>query len=61
MKEEKKDKRMTRGMTALYLLLTLGVGVAIVAGIINIQWVHGDEWRERAKKREADLRTDPAR
>lgn len=61
MKEEKTDKRMTRGMTALYLLLTLGVGVAIVAGIINIQWVHGDEWRERAKKREADLRTDPAR
>ncbi len=60
---EKKDnnKRMTRGMTALYLLLTVGVGVAIVAGIINIQWVHGDEWRERAKKREADLRTDPAR
>lgn len=60
---ENKDnnKRMTRGMTALYLLLTVGVGIAVVVGIINIQWVHGDEWRERAKKREADLRTDPAR
>ena len=48
-------------MTALYLLLTVGVGIAVVTGIINIQWAHGDEWRERAKKREADLRTDPAR
>ncbi|MCR5445439.1 MAG: PASTA domain-containing protein [Bacteroidales bacterium] len=55
------NKRMTRGMTALYLLLTLGVGVAIVASIINIQWVHGDEWRIRGERREADVRTDPAR
>ena len=61
MKEEKKDRRMTRGMTALYLLLTLGVGVAIVCGIVNIQWVHGDEWRLRGERREADVRSDPAR
>ena len=61
MKENKKDKRMTRGMTVLYLLLTLGVGVAIVSGIINIQWIHGDEWRSRAEVREKGLRTDPAR
>ena len=61
MKEEKKDKRMTRGMTALYLLLTMGVGIAIVSGIVNIQWVHGEEWRARGEKREADVRTDPAR
>ncbi|MBR6440574.1 MAG: hypothetical protein IKS44_00800, partial [Bacteroidales bacterium] len=52
---------MKVGTTVLYLLLTLGVGVAIVAGIINIQWVHGDEWRTRGEKREADVRTDPAR
>ena len=52
---------MTRGMTALYLLLTLGVGVAIVCGIVNIQWVHGDEWRLRGERREADVRSDPAR
>ena len=52
---------MTRGMTALYLLLTLGVGIAILVGIIRIQWVHGDEWRARGERREADVRTDPAR
>lgn len=61
MKEEKKDKRMMRGMTVLYLLLTLGVGVAIVTGIVNIQWVHGEGWRARGERREADVRSDPAR
>ena len=60
-KNKDNNNRMTRGMTALYLLLTLGVGVAIVESIINIQWVHGDEWRARGEKREADVRTDPAR
>lgn len=48
-------------MTALYLLLTLGVGVAIIASIINTQWVHGEEWRALGKKREAGERIDPAR
>ena len=52
---------MTRGMTAFYLLLTLGGGIAIVVSMVNIQWVHGDEWRARGSKREAGLRTDPAR
>ena len=52
---------MTRGMVALYLLLTLGVGVAVVANIVDIQLVHGDEWRARGEKREEGLRTDPAR
>lgn len=52
---------MTRGMTALYLLLTLVGGVAIVASVVGIQWVHGEEWRARGAKREAGLRTDPAR
>ena len=61
MKKEKKDTRMTRGMVALYLLLTLGVGIAIVVNIIKIQFVQGDEWRARGSKREAGLRTDPAR
>ena len=48
-------------MTALYLLLTLGVGAAIVSGMVKIQWVDGDEWRVRGERREADVRTDPAR
>ncbi len=63
MSTEKKDNdtRMTRGMALLYLLLTLGVGIAIVWSIIKIQFVDGDEWRARASKREAGLRTDPAR
>ena len=63
MSTEKKDNdtQMTRGMALLYLLLTLGVGIAIVWSIIKIQFVDGDEWRARASKREAGLRTDPAR
>lgn len=56
-----KDTRMTKGMTAFYLLLTLVGGIAIIVSIVNIQWVHGDEWRARGSKREAGLRTDPAR
>ena len=52
---------MARGMVALYLLLTLGVGVAVLANIFDIQIVHGDEWRARGERREAGLRTDPAR
>ena len=55
------DKRMTRGMTVLYLLLTLGVGAAIVAGIANIQWKHGDEWRARSEKRTDNVQPDYAR
>ena len=50
-----------RSLTVLYVLLTLGVGAAIVASLVNIQFVHGDEWRARAKNREAGLRIDPAR
>lgn len=45
----------------LYVLLTLGVGAAIVTALVKIQFIHGDEWRARAEKREAGLRTDPAR
>ena len=50
-----------RSLTVLYVVLTLGVGVAIVAALVKIQFVDGDEWRARAEKREAGLRTDPAR
>lgn len=48
-------------MTALYLLLTLGVGAAIVWGMVKIMWVQGDDWRARGERREADVRIDPAR
>ena len=48
-------------MALLYLLLTLGVGVAIVVNIVRIQFVQGDEWRARGVEREKGLRTDPAR
>ena len=50
-----------RSLTALYVLLTVGVGVAIVWALVGIQFVHGDEWRARGEKREAGLRPDPAR
>ena len=55
------DRQMRRGMTALYLLLTIGVGAAIVAGIGNIQWKHGDEWRARSEKRTDGVQPDAAR
>ena len=63
MNDNNKDnnKRVTRGLTVLYLLLTLGVGAAIVAGIVKIQWVDGDEWRARGERRVEDVRPDPAR
>jgi cell division protein FtsI (penicillin-binding protein 3) len=61
MANEKEDKRMTRGITALYVLLTLVGGIAIIASVVNIQWVHGDEWRARGIKRETGIHTDPAR
>lgn len=48
-------------MTWLYLLLTLGVGAAIVGGIVKIQWVDGDDWRARGDSRVAGVRSDPAR
>lgn len=52
---------MKLSLGVLYWVLTLGVGAAIVASLVNIQFVHGDEWRARALKREAGLRIDPAR
>ena len=58
---KKDDKHLTNGMTWLYLLLTIGMGTAIIANIISIQWVHGDEWRKRGIKSEEDFRDDPAR
>ena len=42
-------------MTVLYLVLTLGVGAAIIANLISTQWVHGEEWRKRGEQREATL------
>lgn len=55
------DKKLTNGMTWLYLLLTIGMGVAIFANIISIQWVNGDDWRERGAKMVEDIHDDPAR
>ena len=56
-----KDKRINVGMTVLYLVLTLGGGAALFGNLINTQWVHGNEWRERGDRRVADVRPDPAR
>jgi len=51
-------------MLALYLLLTLGVGVAIVVGIVKTQTavIEGKSWREWAVNREARVnQIEPAR
>ena len=45
----------------LYLVLTVGVGLAITVAMFNIQVVHGEEWRALGERREAGLRSDPAR
>ena len=42
----------------LYLVLTVGVGLAITLAIFNIQVVHGDEWRALGERR-ASERADP--
>lgn len=55
------DKQLTNGMTWLYLLLTIGMGAAIFANVISIQWVNGDDWRLRGEKSEADFHDEPAR
>ena len=61
-KEEQNDnRRMMRSMRAIYLILTFGVGIAIIGGIINIQWKHGKEWRRMGDKRVDDVRSLPAR
>ena len=52
---------MRRSLTALYVLLTVGVGIAIVCALVKIQFIDGEEWRARGEKREAGLRSDPAR
>ena len=44
-KEDNKDRRLSRGLMVLYLVLTVGVGLAITLAMVNIQFVHGDEWR----------------
>ena len=59
--EKDKDKGMRKGMTVLYLLLTLGVGAAIVANIVKIQWVEGEHWRALGDLRVDDVRIEPAR
>jgi len=56
-----KNKRLTNGLTVLYILLTLGMGTAIFANIISIQWVHGDEWDKRRAERENKVEDEPAR
>ena len=60
-KEDNKDRRLSRGLMVLYLVLTVGVGLAITLAMVNIQFVHGDEWRALGERREAGLRSDPAR
>ena len=60
-KKDNNNKRFTTILLVLYLVLTIGVGTAIIANIISIQGVHGDDWRKRGEERITDVRTDPAR
>ena len=61
-KDDNNDsEHMHRGTMLLYLLFTLVVGAAIMWGIINTQWVHGEEWRQRSEARTDNVSADPAR
>jgi len=59
--KENNNKRLTNGLTWLYVLLTLIMGIAIFANIISIQFVHGKEWEKRRLKSEEDVHDEPAR
>lgn len=43
-----------------YLIPMILVGIIITAAIIKIQWIDGDEWRERGNNRVESYRPDPA-
>lgn len=47
-------------MMLVYILLVLVGSVAVIGGMINIQWVDGDEWRKRGDERVESIRRDPA-
>ncbi|MBQ9638368.1 MAG: transpeptidase family protein [Bacteroidales bacterium] len=57
--KEKKNRKPS-GIGLLYLLLTITTVVAVVYGIINIQVVHGDTWREKGAPREKGLQVEKA-
>lgn len=48
-------------MVLLYLMLTMGFGIAIVVNIFKIQHAPNDIWRVIGESRETRLRPDPAR
>lgn len=65
-RQQKKDMNTQRynplsKMMILYLLLLFGGGIGIVYGIVKIQWIDGDMWREKGERRVKDIREEPAK
>ena len=49
---EKQDKiNRTKSLWIVFIILILAFVIPIIVKLINIQFVHGDEWRERADKK----------
>lgn len=60
MNKENYNNKSSKLLGVLYVVLVIVAGVGIVWKMVDIQWVHGDDWRARAKEREASMRTEPA-
>lgn len=43
-----------------YIIPMIVMGIIVVAAMIKIQWIDGNEWRERGNHRVESLRPDPA-
>lgn len=59
MKED--NKKGLQGLGLFYLALIVLGFVAMLYGIINIQYINGDTWRQKAANRQESYRVQPAR
>lgn len=58
--KEGKNKGLS-GLGVFYTVLAAVGGIALFAGMVKIQWVDGEMWRQKARAREKEYRTEPAR
>ena len=54
------NNKAAKNILWVYILLMLGVGGAILGGMVKIQWIDGAEWRERGNCRTERTQIDPA-
>lgn len=61
MEEKQHNKGLFVKMLVLWLLLSVGGGVAMLLSTLKTQVAEGDDWRKRAQRREVTERIEPAR